>query len=81
MAGVLRDELLLDPLPEPRGYAGMSDQEAADDGHLLIRDDPNPPTSVPAAALWNAFDPTEYDALSAGDKAVVDFIETQVAKH
>ena len=74
MAGnpILATELADDDLN--RGYAGMSDRAAADDLNIVYRDDPNPPTSISAAALWNAFDPTEYDALNAGDRATVDFI-------
>ena len=72
MASTLETELTTDELS--RGYATMSNREAADDLNIVYRDNPNPPTSVSAAALWNAFDPTEYDALSAGDRATVDFI-------
>ena len=72
MTDILKDELVNDPLT--RGYSGMTDEAAATDLNTAYRDDPNPPTSIPAAALWNAFDLTEYDALGAGDKAVADFI-------
>ncbi len=74
MAGnpILEIELTVDELN--RGYAGMSDRAAADDLNTVYRDDPNPPTSVFAAALWNAFDPTEYGALSVENKVDMDYI-------
>ncbi len=68
----LKAEVIGDPIS--RGYAGMTDLEVSLDGHLLIRDDSDPPTFISAATLWNAFDPTEYDALGPDDQAVVDFI-------
>lgn len=68
----LQTELTTDPLG--RGYAGMTDEQAAADLNTVYRDNPNPPDVVSSAAIWNALDGTEYDALSAGDKALVDFI-------
>lgn len=68
---ILADELSNDPIA--RGYSGMTDQEAADDLNTVYRDDPSPPQTINGAQIWNAIDATEYDALSADDKALVDF--------
>ena len=68
----IKTELTVDPLV--RDYDGMDSEAAAADMNTAYRDDPNPPTSVPAAALWNAVDPGEYDALNVDNKALIDFI-------
>jgi hypothetical protein len=66
MADILRDELVVDPLT--RGYAAMSDQEAADDLNSIY---PAPDTrtrnrtSMMASKVYNAIDQTGWVALSA----------------
>ena len=68
----LRSEIDTNPLSRA-AYAG-TDQEVADDMNTIYRDDPNPPTTLGAAVIWNALDPTEYDELSVADTAQIDFI-------
>lgn len=68
----LKTELTTDPLG--RGYAGMTDEQAAADLNTVYRDNPNPPEVVSAAAIWNALDATEYDGLNQTNQGVVDFI-------
>lgn len=71
---LLRSELLDDPLV--RGYAGMTDQVAANDlnseetGRTLLV-----PT-VPTTDIHDAIDPAEYDGLTDLDKAKLSDIFT-----
>tara|TARA_R110000772_G_scaffold237481_1_gene349385 strand:+ start:744 stop:1133 length:390 start_codon:yes stop_codon:yes gene_type:complete len=67
MANELRDELLNDPLV--RGYAGMTDQEAADDLNTEYR--PRDRSSMTSTEVWQAIDVTELRALADGDRSLV----------
>lgn len=60
----LKTELTDDPLL--RGYAGMTDQEAADDLNSEYR--PDPRTSMSASDVLNAVDDTEYGVLTDANK-------------
>jgi hypothetical protein len=61
---ILNGELTADPLG--RGYAGMSDQEAADS--LNVEDRSETLTSVRASAVLEATIISEYNALTDGQK-------------
>ena len=62
MADVLKDELTNDPLV--RGYAGMTDEEAADDLNTSYRTRNR--TSMTGDEIAQAADPAEQDALDNG---------------
>lgn len=66
----LANELAADPLG--RGYAGMTDEEAAADLNTAYRT--RALGTITAAEIWNAVDATEYAALDAAGKAQVDLI-------
>lgn len=62
--GLLQTELTTDPLG--RGYAGMSDQAAADSLNAANR--PSTRTTIPAHEVLEATVPDEYAALTAAEK-------------
>lgn len=68
MADVLKDELTSDPLG--RGYAGMSDEEAAAD--LNISNRPRGRTSMSGDEIFQATNPGEFVALSTGSGNTAD---------
>jgi hypothetical protein len=61
---ILRDELLTDSLG--RGYAGMTDLQAADDLNLLNRS--RNKVTMEAHEVFNSIDQTEFNALTEADK-------------
>jgi hypothetical protein len=63
-------ELSTDPLT--RGYAGMSDSEVVTSLYTVDRTYKR--ATVSGADLYNAIDETEWQALSADDKATIDRI-------
>ncbi len=65
----LRDELLNDPLA--RGYAVMSDADAADDLNSLLTGRTRPRASMTSTEVWQAIDVTELRALADGDRSLV----------
>ena len=64
---VLTEEITLDPLS--RGYAGMTDQEAADDLNTKYREDDV--KVVSGSQILNAIDLTELNAKTDAEKAQV----------
>lgn len=66
---ILRAELLTDPLA--RGYAGMTDQVAADS---LNSADRNSWRVVSSAEVFEALDPSEFRGLTNSNEARVDRI-------
>lgn len=67
-------KLEIDSDPLARGYSGLTDAQVANSLNAANRPDPDTPTDMNAPVIWNAVDPTEYDALSVENKALVDFI-------
>lgn len=63
----LKNELTSDPLT--RGYAGMSDQEAADDLNAVYRTRQD--ERIDQADVYNSVDASEFQALAAGEKQEV----------
>ncbi len=61
---ILKSELVSDPLA--RGYAGMTDEEAATDLNTVYRTQNR--ASMSGSEIWAATDPSEYNALVAADK-------------
>lgn len=64
---LLQSEIADDPLA--RGYAGMSDQATA--GSLNAADRPVERETLAGAEIFNAIDPAEFSALTAGQKQLV----------
>ncbi len=64
MIDVLRDELISDP--ETRGYAGMTDEQAAADLNTEYRQRNR--ASMTGSEVLNAIDETELNALSDANK-------------
>ena len=64
MTSILRDELSVDPLG--RGYAGFSDQQAADDLNTVYRS--RMVESIASELIVAALDPPDYTALSAANE-------------
>ena len=62
MSDVLKDELATDPLT--RGYAGMTDEEAADDLNTSYRTRNR--TSMTGDEIFQATDPGEFNSLGSG---------------
>lgn len=65
--GALRDELITDPLG--RGYAGMTDEEAAT--RLNIKDRKRNRTTMTGSEVLNAVNIAEWPTLSEAEKRVV----------
>ena len=66
----LQSELTVDPLG--RGYAAMTDQEAADDLNTIYRT--TPVEIISGGDVLNATDDTEYNAITAEQHALEQYL-------